>query len=83
MSFAPVAQLRDFTGGVNTKQRPNKIADNQLKSIISMDFVANSLQRAKGYESFGIEPDNTLSGKTLYKHSILAGQDVLVKTIGT
>ena len=83
MSFAPVAQLRDFTGGVNTKQRPNKIADNQLKSIISMDFVANSLQRAKGYESFGIEPDNTLTGKTLYKHSILAGQDVLVKTIGT
>lgn len=83
MSFVPIAQLRDFTGGINTKQRPNKIADNQLKSIISMDFVANSLQRAKGYEIFGTEPDSTLTGKTLWTHSILSGQDVMIKTIGT
>lgn len=83
MTFVPKLQLRDFTGGINTKQRPNKIKDNQLKSIISMDFVANSVQRAQGYTVLGTEPDNTLTGKTLYSHKILAGTEVLVKTIGT
>lgn len=48
-----------------------------------MDFVANSMQRALGYTLFGSDTDNSLTGKTLYTHSILVGQDVLVKQIGT
>ena len=83
MSFEPTLKLRDFSGGLNTKMRPNKIAANQMKSILSMDFVANSMQRAKGYTKLGTEADDTLTGKTLYTHTILAGQDVLIKTIGT
>jgi len=83
MAFKEDLQISDLTGGLNTKQRPNKIAANQAKSIISMDFEANSMRRAKGFEIFGTESDDTLTGKTLYTHSILAGQDVLVKTIGT
>ncbi len=81
--FEPNQQIGDFSGGLNTKQRPNKIADNQCKSIISMDFVANSLQRAPGYTVLGTEPDATLTGKSLYKHIILAGTEVLVKSVGT
>lgn len=83
MKFEPVYAIRDLTGGLNTKQRANKILDNQLQSIISMDFSANSLRRAPGYEVFGTEDDDDLLGKTLYTHSILAGQQVLVKSIGT
>lgn len=83
MKFNPLYTIRDLTGGLNTKQRANKIQDNQLQSIISMDFSANSLRRAPGYEKFGIEPDDDLLGKTIYTHSILAGQQVLVKSIGT
>lgn len=79
----PIAQLRQFEGGVNTKQRPNKIATNQMTSIVSMDFVANSLARAKGFVTLGIEPEPTLTGKTIYRHVVLAGEEMLVKTIGT
>lgn len=82
-SNQPIAQLRQFEGGVNTKQRPNKIAANQMTSIVSMDFVANSLARAKGYEVLGTEPEDTLTGKSIYRHIVLAGEEMLVKTIGT
>lgn len=81
--FDPTIQLSDFLGGINTKQRPSKIKGNELTSIISMDFVANSLQRALGYSKFGIETDVGLVGKTLYTHKILSGTDLLVKSIGT
>ncbi len=83
MKFEPVYAIRDLTGGLNTKQRANKIAGNQLQSNISMDFTANSLRRAKGYTLFGTESNDDLLGKTLYTHSILAGQKVLIKSIGT
>lgn len=83
MKFEPSLLIDDLTGGLNTKQRPNKIADNQLQSLISMDFVANSLQRARGYTLLGTEPDNTLSGKTIYPHTVLGTQALLVKSIGT
>jgi len=81
--FTPLLQLSDFVGGINTKQRPSKIAPNELVSIIGMDFVANSLQRAMGYSKFGTESEPTLVGKSLYTHRILTGTDVLIKTIGT
>jgi hypothetical protein len=48
-----------------------------------MDFVANSLARAKGFETLGIEPEPELTGKTIYRHVVLAGEEMLVKTIGT
>lgn len=80
--FEETLSLGEFTGGLNTKQRPNKIAINEQKSILSMDFTANSMRRAKGYEKLGTEDDDDEVGKTLYKHIILAGQNVLVKTIG-
>lgn len=83
MKFEPLFIMRDLTGGMNTKQRANKIADNQLQSIKSMDMNANSLRRAPGYTLLGTESDDELLGKTLYAHSILAGQKVLVKSIGT
>lgn len=83
MKFEENLYLGNRTGGLNTKQRPNKIKPTQSKSIISMDFDADSMRRAKGYTLFGTESDDTLTGKTLYRHTILAGQDVLVKTIGT
>lgn len=83
MKNEPVYPIDDLTGGVNTKQRPSKIAPNQLASIISMDFSANSLRRALGYTVFGTDVDDEETGKTLYRHSILAGVDVLIKTVGT
>lgn len=81
--FKDVLVISDLTGGVNSKQRPTKILDNQLVSILGFDFDANSLRRAKGYTKVGTESDNTLTGKTLYTHQILSGTDVLIKTIGT
>jgi len=72
-----------MTGGINSKQRATKIKDNELVEIVGFDFDANTLRRAKGYTKFGTEDDNTLTGKTLYTHQILAGQDVMIKTIGT
>lgn len=86
MPFEPLAHIQDFTGGLNTKQRPNKIAPNQSKSIISMDFSANSMRRALGYSKVGSEGDSArdnLVGKTLYTHKILAGVDLMVKSVGT
>ena len=83
MTFKDVKLITDMTGGVNSKQRPTKIADNQLVSIVSMDFDANSLRRAKGYTKLGTEDDASLTGKTLYKHEILSGTDILIKSIGT
>lgn len=82
MQNEPLYAIRDLTGGLNTKQRPNKIADNQLQSIVSMDFSANSLRRALGYTVLGTDEDSASLGKTLYTHTILAGQEVLIKTIG-
>lgn len=82
MPFDPI-ELREFTGGINTKVRGNKIADNEMQSILSMDFVANSMKRALGYTQFGTEANSGVVGKTLYKHTVLAGVEVLVKTIGT
>lgn len=81
--FKDVLLISDLTGGINSKQRATKIADNQMVSIVGFDFDANSLRRAKGYTKFGTEDDSTLTGKTLYKHEILSGTDVLLKTIGT
>lgn len=75
--------FNQFTGGLNTKVRPHQIAPNEMRSIIGMDFTANSLARSLGYTKLGTETDNTLTGKTLYRHSVLAGQDVLIKQIGT
>lgn len=75
--------IEDMTGGINSKQRSTKIKDNQFVSIVGFDFDGNSLRRAKGYTKFGTESDVNLTGKTLYTHQILAGQDVLVKPIGT
>ena len=83
MTFRNVLVISDLTGGVNSKQRPTKIQDNQLVSLTGFDFDANSLRRAKGYTKLGTEDDGSLTGKTLYKHEILSGVDVLVKTIGT
>jgi len=81
--FQEALTIGDWTGGINSKLRPSKIAINEMRSIVGMDFVANNLARAKGYTKFGTESEDTLTGKTLYKHTILAGVDVLVKTIGT
>jgi len=81
--MSPILEKQDFTGGVNSKQRPSKIAENELVSIVGMDFVANTLQRAKGYTKLGTEDDSTLTGKSLYNHRILAGTEVLIKQIGT
>ena len=75
--------IQDLTGGLNSKQRPTKIADNQMISILGFDFDANSLRRAKGYTKFGTESETTLTGKTLYTHNILSGIDIVIKTIGT
>ncbi len=83
MTFKDVLVIQDLTGGINSKQRATKIQDNQLVSIENFDFDANSLRRAKGYTKLGTEDDSDLTGKTLYKHEILSGIDVLVKTIGT
>ena len=52
-------------------------------SILGFDFDANSLRRAKGYTKLGTEDDSDLTGKSLYKHEILSGTDLLIKTIGT
>lgn len=82
MKQTPRYAIADLTGGLNTRQRANKIAPNQLQSIIGMDFNANSLRRALGYEKFGEDVDEDTLGKTLYTHSILAGQEVMIKTIG-
>lgn len=82
-SNEPILQLRQFDGGVNTKQRANKIGANQMTSIVSMDFVANSLARSKGYTVLGTEEDTDLIGRNIYTHIVLAGQQVLTKTIGT
>lgn len=81
--FDPVLTIEDMTGGINSKQRATKIKDNQLVSIVGFDFDANSLRRAKGYTKVGTEEDSDLTGKTLYRHDILSGIDLLVKTIGT
>lgn len=83
MSFKDVQLITDLTGGLNSKQRPTKIQDNQLVSMVGFDFDANSLRRAKGYTLFGTENDSSLTGKTLYKHESFTGEDMLVKTIGT
>lgn len=80
--FNPLLIKEDYTGGLNTKQRANKIQDNQLRSLISLDFAGNSLQRALGYSKVGTEADDTLTGKTLYTHLYLAASELLVKTIG-
>lgn len=81
--FKPQLIIRDLTGGINSKQRANKILDNQLASISGYDFDANTLRSTKGYTKIGTEADKSDTGKTLYKHEILTGQDVLIKTIGT
>lgn len=74
--------IRDLTGGVNTKQRPNKIGENELQSIVSMDFSANSLRRSQGYTLYGTEPNSDYLGKSIYTHTILTGQELMIKTIG-
>ncbi len=81
--FKPDIQLRNFEGGLNTGVRPSKIKDNQMASLISMDFDANTLRRAQGFTLFGTESDSTLTGKSLYTHQILAGTEVMIKAIGT
>lgn len=81
--FQQKLTIRDLTGGINSKQRADKILDNQLVSISGYDFDANTLRSTKGYTKFGTEADVSLTGKTLYKHEILTGTDVLIKTIGT
>lgn len=81
--FQDFLAITDLVGGINSKQRPTKINDNQMVEIIGFDFDANSLRRAKGYTKLGTEDDSTLTGKTLYRHEILSGVDVLVKSIGT
>lgn len=75
--------IDDQTGGINSKKRSTKIKDNQMVSIVGYDFDADSLRRAKGYTKLGTEADVSLTGKTLYKHEVLTGTDVLVKSIGT
>src|SRR3990167_9764040 len=75
--------ISDQTGGINSGERATKIKDNQLVSLISMDFDANTLRRSLGYTLFGNEDDATLTGKTLYKHEVLSGTDILIKSIGT
>jgi hypothetical protein len=81
--FQQKLTIRDLTGGVNSKQRADKILDNQLVSISGYDFDANTLRSTKGYTKLGTEVDVSIIGKTLYKHEILTGTDVLIKTIGT
>lgn len=81
--FKDVLLITELTGGVNSKQRPSKIQDNQLVSITGFDFDANSLRRAKGFTKLGAESDYSLTGRRLYKHEILSGIDVLIKAIGT
>lgn len=82
-SFDDKVKIREFDGGINTKQRKNKIDKNQQSSLINMDFSANSARRAKGYERLASADDDVdKSGKSLYKHTILDGQEVLIKVIG-
>jgi len=83
MAFKEQLIITDLTGGINSKQRSNKIADNEMVSIIGFDFDANTLRRAKGYTKKGTESSSDLTGKTLYTHQRSSGEDILVKTIGT
>lgn len=80
--FKDVLHIDNWTGGINTRLRPSKIALNEMRSIVGMDFASNNLARAKGYTAFGTDNDVDFTGKTLYKHNILAAQDVLIKTTG-
>lgn len=81
--FKPSLEIRKLTGGINTKKRADKIGDDQQVSILGFDFDADTLRRSKGFTKLGTEYDTTLTGKTIYNHSILTGTEVLVKNIGT
>jgi hypothetical protein len=81
--FNPVVTINDITGGINSKQRPTKIKDNESVEIVGFDFDANSMKRAKGYTKLGEESDVSLTGKTIYTHVVSGTNEMLVKTIGT
>ena len=43
--------LKDFSGGLNTRYRPNSIADNEAQSATDLSFDGVSLRSAKGIDT--------------------------------
>ena len=41
--------LKDFSGGLNTRYRPNSIADNEAQTATDLSFDGISLRSAKRY----------------------------------
>lgn len=80
MPFTPQVLISGMDGGMNTHDYPENLELNESPLIRNMDFTAKTLRKARGFEEFGTESE-TDTGFTLYKHTLLGVNEMLIKTV--
>lgn len=73
-----------FAGGLNTAQSPTKIADDEVASILNLQFELNDVLKSRGgFTRYNISPDFTSRITSLFQFFKSDGTNILIATSGS